>query len=85
MLTCMRMRTTVELSDPLYQRLRREAADRGLRGYSPIVEAALAEYLAPGRHGQAVVAARGAWKEAEAEELERAIAAAWSGWPTDPS
>jgi hypothetical protein len=39
------MRTTVELSEPLYKRLKAVAVDRGLRGFSPIIEEALSEYL----------------------------------------
>jgi hypothetical protein len=39
------MRTTVELSDSVYRRLKAVAVDRGLRGLSPIVEEALSEYL----------------------------------------
>jgi hypothetical protein len=39
------MRTTIELSDRTYARLRARAAERGLRGFSPIVEEALERLL----------------------------------------
>jgi len=59
------MRTTVELADPVYRRLRAVAAERGLRGYSQIVEEALVEYLDAEQYRREVVtaleAAEGAW------------------------
>ncbi len=83
------MRTTVELSDPLYRRLRRAAADRGLRGLSPIVEEALSEYLDHEAHRRDVVAgiesAEGAWTEEDLVELDEARRRAWAQWQVDPS
>ncbi len=83
------MRTTVELSDPLYRRLKAAAVDRGVRGFSPIVEAAAAEYLdAEGERRDIVRAiedAEGAWTEADVAEWEDARRRAWSGWKTDRS
>jgi predicted CopG family antitoxin len=78
------MRTTVELSNPVYKRLKAVAVDRGLRGFSPIVEEALSEYFQSElrrRHGvDTIAAARGAWSEEDAVEWEREVAEAWATW-----
>jgi metal-responsive CopG/Arc/MetJ family transcriptional regulator len=78
------MRTTIELSDPVYRRLKATAVDRGLRGFSPIVEEALSEYFQSERERsqvtQAIRAARGAWGEAQAAEFERERKEAWATW-----
>lgn len=42
------VRTTIELSDSTYARLRAKAAERGMRGFSAIVEEALERFLEPG-------------------------------------
>jgi predicted transcriptional regulator len=78
------MRTTVEISDPLYRRVRALAAARGERGFSPIVETAIREYL--DREGsdetrmERFAAARGAWGADEAEQVVSEIRDAWSTW-----
>jgi hypothetical protein len=78
------MRTTVELSGPVYRRLKAVAVDRGLRGFSPIVEEALSEYFQSElRRRQltgAIAAARGAWSEEDAAEWEREREQAWATW-----
>jgi len=78
------MRTTIELSDPIYKRLRSVAVDRGIRGLSPIVEEALAEYFQtePRRRRQveAIRAARGAWKDMDVERWESDVKEAWATW-----
>ena len=78
------MRTTVELSDPLYRRLKSAAVDRGIRGFSPIVEDALREYFAaePRRTQltQAIASARGSWGDMDVEEWERDVGEAWATW-----
>jgi hypothetical protein len=78
------MRTTVELSDPVYRRLKAVAVDRGLRGFSPIVEEALGEYfqseLQRRRLTSTIAAARGAWSEEDAAEWEREREQAWATW-----
>ncbi len=83
------MRTTVELSEPLYRRLKAAAAERGLRGLSPLVEDALAEYLASEQERRdvlaAIEAAEGAWTEDDVTELEEARRRAWREWRLDPS
>ena len=81
-LTCICMRTTVELSDPLYRRLKAAAAERGLRGLSPLVEDALTEYLATEQERRdvlaAIEAAEGAWGEDDVAELDEARRRAWA-------
>ncbi len=83
------MRATIEITDPLYRRLKAAAAHRGLRGLSPLVEDALAEYLAaePERRDvlAAIEAAEGAWSEDDVTELEEARRRAWSECRLDPS
>ena len=78
------MRTTVELSDPVYRRLRAAAAERGLRGFSPLVEQALREYLdGAARREQISVRikdAAGAWTERDATEWERTRHEVWATW-----
>lgn len=78
------MRTTVELSDPLYRRLRAAAAERGVRGFSPIVEQALREHL-DGTDRREDVSRRiragaGSWSESDATEWERARREVWATW-----
>ena len=80
------VRTTVELSDRTYTRVRAMAAERGMRGFSAIVEEALESFL--DRGGQedltaAMVAAEGAWSERDAADWERERKEAWDTWPAD--
>ncbi len=83
------MRTTVELSDRLYRRLRTAATERGMRGFSPIVEEAVEGYLASEDQRRdlvrAIEAAGGTWGDEEVAELERAREEAWAGWRPDRS
>ncbi len=78
------MRTTVELSDPVYKRLKAAAVDRGMRGFSPIVEEALSEYfqseLDRVRRVDAIAAAEGAWSDMDVEQWERDRREAWATW-----
>lgn len=78
------MRTTVELSDPVYKRLKATAVDRGMRGFSPIVEEALSEYfqseLERVRRVNAIAAAEGAWRDMDVEQWEREVQEAWASW-----
>ena len=77
------MRTTIELSDPVYKRLKSVAIDRGIRGFSPIVEEALSEYFQSERRSRltdAIAAARGAWSETDVAEWEREREQAWATW-----
>jgi hypothetical protein len=82
------MRTTIELKERTYKRLRAEAAERGMRGFSPIVEEAVERLLdrAEGHAlSPALAEAEGAWAKADVEDWERAREEAWSTWRTDPS
>lgn len=79
------MRTTIELSDPLYRRVRALAAARGVRGFSPIVEEAVREYLERDEVGvtpaeDAFAAARGAWGTADAKRFQTELRDAWATW-----
>jgi hypothetical protein len=80
------MRTTIELSEPVYRRLRAAAVSRGLRGFSPIVEQALSEYFRTERQRRelvsAIEAAEGAWSEDDVADFERARELAWASWDT---
>ncbi len=82
------MRTTVELSDRTYTRLRARAAERGMRGFSAIVEEALERLF---EHGQGddlaaeLVQAEGAWSKADVADWDRAREEAWASWPADRS
>ncbi len=80
------MRTTIELSDRTYARLRAKAAERGMRGFSAIVEEALERLLEQGGEddlASALAAAEGAWSEGDVKEWERAREEAWATWPAD--
>lgn len=80
------VRTTIEISDRTYTRLRARAAERGMRGFSAIVEEALDRYLdqtGAGGLGGALAEAEGAWTDDDVAEWERAREEAWASW--DPS
>jgi predicted transcriptional regulator len=83
------MRTTVELSPPVYRRLKAVAVSRGLRGFSPIVEEALSEYFqseVQRRHlAAAIAAAEGTWSEEDVADLEQSREQAWATWRLSPS
>lgn len=83
------MRTTVELSDRLYRRLRTAASERGMRGFSPIVEEAVESYLAAEDQRRdlirAIDAAEGSWGDEDVADLERVRGEAWAGWAPDRS
>lgn len=83
------MRTTIELSDRTYKRLRAAATERGLRGFSPLVEEAIALYLEREDERRDVIRAieeaQGAWSEEDVREWEEARASAWATWRSDPS
>jgi hypothetical protein len=80
------VRTTVELSDRTYTRLRAKAAERGMRGFSAIVEEALERLLEQGAEddfSSALAEAEGAWSERDVEEWERTRQEVWATWPAD--
>jgi len=82
------MRTTIELSDPVYRRLKSEAVHRGSRGFSAIVEEALSEYFQSELHRtsltSAIAAAEGTWSEEDVAEFERSREHAWATWQSFP-
>ena len=77
------MRTTVELTDRTYTRLRAKAAERGMRGFSTIVEEALDRYLGQGDDDlmSLLTEADGAWSKRDVQEWERMREEAWASWP----
>lgn len=78
------MRTTVEITHEQRQALSSLAARRGIRGFSPLVQEAIDLYLtdrSPDRIGN-LEALEGSLSDAEADEVERRIAEAWSTWPS---
>jgi predicted DNA-binding protein len=82
------MRTTIELSDRTYTRLRAKAAERGMRGFSAIVEEALERFLDPGGEDDLaaeLAEAEGSWSLDDVEEWERARKEAWATWPAERS
>jgi hypothetical protein len=83
------MRTTVELSEPVYRRLKAEAAHRGIRGLSPIVEEALMEHFRSEperkRVTERIAAARGSWKDMDLAQWEREVDEAWATWKLSSS
>jgi hypothetical protein len=82
------MRTTVELSDRTYTRLRARAAERGMRGFSALVEEALERLLEDGgkdSRSSALAEAEGAWSESDVREWERSREEAWATWPSQQS
>jgi hypothetical protein len=82
------MRTTIELTDRTYTRLRATAAERGMRGFSAIVEEALErlfEVAAQADLAPELIEAEGAWNESDVNEWERARREAWETWPVEQS
>jgi hypothetical protein len=81
------MRTTIELSDHTYTMLRARAAERGMRGFSAIVEEALGLFFERGEAGlpPGLAEAEGAWSEDDVREWERAREEAWGSWRPDLS
>jgi hypothetical protein len=84
MLTCICMRTTIEIRDEQRIALAAIAAKRGLRGYSEIVQEAIDAYLSStqGDDLDALLSLRGSLAPEQADALERRIAEAWASWPT---
>jgi predicted transcriptional regulator len=81
------MRTTIELSDRTYTRLRSSAAERGMRGFSSIVEEALEHFFEGGGENDldaALAEAEGAWSASDVSEWERAREEAWASWQAGP-
>jgi hypothetical protein len=77
------LRTTIELTDRTYTRLRARAAERGMRGFSAIVEEALDRYLGQGDEDlrSAILEAEGSWSDRDVTEWERIRGETWASWP----
>lgn len=71
------MRTTIEISEHQRSILVSLAAQRGLRGYSEIIEEAVDKYIEEQMKDPEIkkkaLALRGAWKQGEAEEVRAKI------------
>lgn len=78
------MRTTIEIPDELRAKLLELAARRGEKGYSRLVEEAIARFLAEweGREDvvREAVAVIGSLSEAEAAAFEESVAALRKAW-----
>ena len=84
MLSCICMRTTIEIPDEQRIALAAIAAKRGLRGYSEVVQEAIDVYLADakGEDLGALLSLRGSLAPEQADALEQRIAEARSRWQT---
>ena len=69
------MRTTVEISEAQRVALTAIAAERGLRGFSPIVQEAIDAYLERGRARSldALLALRGSLSDESADRIEQIV------------
>lgn len=78
------MRTTVEIKDELRAKLLSLAAKRKIKGFSPIVEEALEEYLshdgAKEERIEKALAARGSLDDEDADALEAAVSELRRTW-----
>lgn len=78
------MRTTIEINNEYRAKLAALAAKRGLRGYSKIIEEALAEYLARIENRKSEIeeflTLAGSLSQEEAFVVENRIKEFWSRW-----
>lgn len=76
------MRTTVEITDAQHHTLSDLAVRRGLRGFSPLVQEAIEQYLdgLGDTDLDAVLSLRGSITDDEAARLRERIEEAWSTW-----
>lgn len=78
------MRTTIELTEEQRAELLRLAAKRGLKGFSPLVQEALNEYLAHESKKlhliEAALGLKGAFQGRSAEKFEERTQALRSNW-----
>lgn len=79
------MRTTVDISNDRIAKLRALAAQRGLRGYSDIIQEAIDLYLQHVRAGgddlSEVLALAGSWSDEDVRAAEEEIGEFWGRWP----
>jgi len=76
------MRTTIEIPKEQHVALIELAARRGMRGFSPLVEEALADYLKIQDHASLsdALAAEGMLSDEQAVQLGKNIDEAWASW-----
>ena len=78
------MRTTIEISDRHRSVLVAMAAQRGLRGYSEIIEEALEKYIAEQMRDpdtkERVLAMRGSWQRDEIEQTRSRLVELREQW-----
>ncbi len=81
------VRTTVDIPDELRAELVALAARKGLRGYSEIIQEAVALYLSESKKENRIKERaselRGVWKDEDADRIAEDIDSAWSGWKTE--
>ncbi|MFI5026363.1 MAG: hypothetical protein ACHQCI_06390 [Solirubrobacterales bacterium] len=77
------LRTTIELTNRTYTRLRAKAAERGMRGFSAIVEEALERFLerSDDELASSLLEAEGSWSDRDVAEWEQIRGEAWASWP----
>ncbi len=78
------MRTTVEISDEQHRALSAMAQQRGLRGFSLLVQEAVQAYLDDQSDAEieALLQLQGSITDGEADELERRLTQTRSTWRT---
>ena len=81
------MRTTIELDDRVRQALIKRAAERGDKGYSKIINEALAEYLDVNsdelnRRSMGIRRMKGAISDETARRLHESVREVREQWPT---
>jgi len=76
------VRTTIELSDKQRQLLYTIAAQRGLRGFSKIIEEALESYFDEylKKQGESALLLRGAWSDEEGQLLQKSVRELKAQW-----
>lgn len=78
------MRTTVEISDAQWARLKTLAAERGLKGFSELIGEALDLYFQHCEERQKASSSLLAWKgsisDEEASKMEERIDEVWTRW-----
>jgi len=78
------MRTTVELSDEMIAALHALAVKRGFRGYSKLLEEAIARYLEENEKKHlsmsVLMKMRGSWKPKEAAETKKRLEEIRKNW-----
>ncbi len=76
------MRTTIELSDRQRQLLYTIATQRGMRGFSRIIEEALERYFDEylKKQGESVLHLRGTWSEEEGQLLQDSVKELKAQW-----